>query len=310
MKSKYALDPEFHDIKDSKAANSSTFILKLGNMILRRQTSRVKADGIPVKKDSYRIKGYRGKDINVRVFSPENAVGELPCIVNFHGGAFVGEGMPHQIRYCLYFAEHVNCRVVFVNYTVALKMPFPTPVEDCFSSLLWVFDNAKMLGVDPSRVAVFGDSAGGALAAAVCQMTRDRGKEMPCFQMLIYPVTDSSQSSQSVKKYHDTPTFNSHGNKVMWDYYLKNGDFGTPQYAAPLLAECFDNLPPAYVEVAQFDCLHDEGVEYARKLQEAGVKTELREMPGSFHGYDIQDDREYSKKALAYRGEVFKKVFF
>lgn len=310
MKSKYPLDPEFADIPDLENNNSSRLALNMGNVLLKLQARQAKADNVSVTQRDEKIPGYLGKKIKVRIFSPVGEDGELPCIVNFHGGAFVGTGMRHQLRYCINFAEHARCRMIFVDYRLALRHPFPVPVEDCYAALVWTYENAERLGIDRERVAVFGDSAGGSLAAAVCQMARDRGSRIPCFQMLIYPVTDSTQTSNSVKRFTDTPGFNSVGNEAMWRYYLANGDFGMPQYAAPLLAESFENLPDAYVETAEFDCLHDEGIAYAEKLKQAGAKVEINETRGSYHGFDIQEDREYSKRMLSHRCDVMKKVFY
>ena len=310
MKSKYPLDPEFSDIKDQTSNNSSRFMLDLGNILLKIQAKQAKADGVSVTQEDIKIPGYKGKMIKARVFSPASADGKLPCIVNFHGGAFVGTGMRHQLRYCINFAQYSMCKVIFVDYRLALRHPFPVPVEDCYAALVWTYCNAEKLGIDRERIAVFGDSAGGALAAAVCQMARDRKTDIPCFQMLIYPVTDSTQTSESVKRCTDTPQFNSVGNAAMWKYYLADGDHGMPQYAAPLLASDFSRLPPAYIETAEFDCLHDEGVAYGEKLRAEGIDVEIYETRGSYHGFDIQEDREYSKRMLKYRCEVMKRVFY
>lgn len=310
--SKYPLHPDFADIKDSGKPVSSKLLFKIANKISRKQTEAVPVDESVVKEKSYTVRAYKGADINVRIYSPADAEdGEaLPCILNCHGGAFVGAWLPHQKGYCLFFAEKLHCRVIFADYRVAVDNPFPTPVEDCYAVLKWVADNCVSLGIDPARIAVFGDSAGGSLAAAVCLMSRDRNGPKICHQMLIYPVTDSSCSSKSAKEFTDVPEFNGLGNVVMWKWYLKNGDFGMPQYAAPLLADDLSGLPPAYVETAEFDCLHDEGVAYAEKLKAFGVEVELNETKGSYHGFDIKAERNYSKQMLAYRGEIMKKVFY
>lgn len=233
MLSKYPLDPEFFDVPDSGTPIESTLLLRIANIIMKRKAKKISADGDNVTEKNMKLPGYKGIPIRARFFSPAHVGIALPCIVNFHGGAFVGEGMPHQINYCLQFAKHAKCKVLFVEYHVALSHPFPTPVEDCYAALNWVFENAADLGIDPEQVAVFGDSAGGSLAAAVCQMARDRGTKLPCFQMLIYPVTDSRMITESAQKYVDVPEFNALGNRLMWKLYLKNGDFGMSQYAAP-----------------------------------------------------------------------------
>ena len=310
MNSKYPLHPDFAHIKDSKKNPESKLLLRVGNMLIRSQANKVKTDGNEVVEERRMIPGYEGAQIKIRVYSPVGVKEPLPCVVNFHGGAFVGDLMAHQIGYCLTFAKEVPCKVVAVEYRLALDYPFPYGVEDCYAGLQWVIQNAGILGIDPKRVSVFGDSAGGALAAAVCLMARDRKGLQPAFQMLIYPVTDSSCSSESARKYLDSPEFNGYGNIYMWKLYLANGDRGMPQYAAPLLAEDLSGLPPAYVESAEFDPLHDEGIAYARKLEAAGVPVELNETKGTYHGFDIQAELPYSKAMLKKRTEVLKKVFY
>lgn len=147
MKSKYPLDPEFADIPDLENNNSSRLALNIGNVLLKFQAKQAKADNISVTQRDEKISGYLGKKIKVRIFSPMGEDGELPCIVNFHGGAFVGTGMRHQLRYCINFAEHTRCRVIFVDYRLALRHPFPVPVEDCYAALMWTYDNAETLGI-------------------------------------------------------------------------------------------------------------------------------------------------------------------
>lgn len=308
--SKYLLHEDFSDVQDTKKGTESKLLLALGNMIVRAQTKKIKADNIKVTETKKKIPGYKGDMINIRIYSPTGAENELPCIVYFHGGAWVGDLLPHQANYGIYLAEQVKCKVVTVEYRLALRYPFPTGVEDSYAALQWVYENARELGADPSRIAVFGDSSGGNFAAAVCLMARDRGANIPCFQMLLYPAVDATCSTESSKRSLDTPEINSYGINYAWRLHLANGDFGMPQYASPLSAEDHSGLPEAYVETAEFDPLHDEGVAYAKKLEEAGVKVELNETKGSYHGFDIKLDRPYSQRALAHRAEVFKRVFY
>lgn len=307
--STYPLHDDFADIPNSKKGSESKLLLSIGNMLIRAQTKKIKADGVTVTETHKMIPGYKGDQIKLRIYSPAGCEEVLPCVVYFHGGAWVGDLLPHQANYGIYLAENVKCKYITVEYRLALKHPFPTGVEDSYAALQWVFEHVEELGVDPARIAVYGDSSGGNFAAAVCLMARDRGAKMPCFQMLLYPAVDASGSTDSAKNCLDTPELNSYGVNYAWRLHLANGDFGMPQYASPLFAEDHSGLPEAYVETAEFDPLHDEGVAYAKKLEEAGVKVELNETKGSYHGFDIKLDRPYSQKALAYRAEVFKKVF-
>lgn len=306
--STYALHPDFADIPNSKKGSDAKWLLKIANVIIRGQSKKWRADGVHTKETRLTIPGYQGALIKIRIYEPANTSGQLPCVVSFHGGAFVGDVMPHQINYCLKIAEQVPCKVVLVEYRLALDFPFPYGVEDSYAALQWVFDHAEDIGVDRNRIGVFGDSSGGNYAAAVCLMARDRKANLPCYQMLIYPAVDSSRSTPSARNCLDTPELNSYGVESAWKYYLQNGDQGMPGYASPYLAEDLSGLPPAYVETTEFDPLHDEDVLYAEKLQAAGVPVELNETKGSYHGFDIKLDRPYSQRALAHRIEVLKKV--
>ena len=308
--SKYALHPDFADIPDSKKGSDAKWLLKIGNRIIRAQSKKIKADGVKVVEESRTIPGYQGAQVKIRIYSPAGAEGPLPCVVNFHGGAFVGDVLPHQLNYCLKFAELVPCKVVLVEYRLALDFPFPYGVEDSYAGLQWVFEHASEIGVDENRIAVFGDSSGGNYAAAVCLMARDRKEHQPCYQMLIYPAVDSTRSTPSARNCLDTPELNSYGMESAWKYYLADGDHGMLGYASPLQAEDLSGLPAAYVETAEFDPLHDECVLYAEKLQAAGVPVERNDTKGSYHGFDIKLDRPYSQKALVHRAEVLKKVFY
>ena len=312
MESKYPLHPDFSDVKDSGKPVSSVLLFRLANLYSRKTVKKLPVDTGRISETFLKIPTCDGSEIDAIMYSPANAACDerLPCVINYHGGAYVGAWLPHQKNYCLKFVENVGCRVLFVDYRLAIDHPFPTPMEDCYAALKWAFENSGRLGIDPERIAVFGDSAGGTFAAAVCHLARDRGIRMPCFQMLIYPALDNSFTSESMIKYTDTPELNCEGTKLAWKFYLKNGDCGMRGYAAPMFAEDLSRLPPAYIETAEFDSLHDDGVNYAAKLRGAGIAVELNETEGSYHGFDIRSDREYSKRMLAYRCEVLKRVFY
>lgn len=235
-----------------------------------------------------------GTAISLTLYRPEGTEGTLPCLVYFHGGGFCLRDHGYIHNYAARYAQGAGCLVVFVHYRTAEAAPFPTPFEDCYTALRWVWDNASTLEIDRERIAVGGDSAGGALAAACALRARDENGPRLCFQLLIYPVTDSRMETPSMERYTDSPFWNRNLNREMWAMYLQKGDMGTPQYAAPMLAQDFSSLPSAYVEVEEFDCLHDEGIAYAGALA-AWVPVQLEDVKGTFHGFDFFADKKVAR---------------
>ena len=256
------------------------------------------------------IEGYEGASIEVLVMEPYGLTVPAPCLVYYHGGGFFFGAAGYHYKLARRYALEGGCKVVFVQYRLAPKHPHPIPSEDCYAGLQWVFEHAQQLSIDPARVAVAGDSAGGALAAAVCQMARDRGSSLPCAQLLIYPVTDRRMDYPSCRAYTDTPMWNARLSKKMWQGYVQDPAAPHMAYASPMEADTFEGLPPAYVETAEFDCLHDEGVAYALALQGAGVAVTLSETEGTMHGFDIVTKAPTTQAAIATRLAYLNKVFY
>lgn len=250
-----------------------------------------------------------GTPIRLTRYRPKGLDWAAPCLVYFHGGGFCMRDAGYIHRYAAHYAEGAQCEVVFVHYRTADIAPFPTPFEDCYAALRWVWDNAPRLRLDRTRIAVGGDSAGGALAAACALRSRDEDGPRLCFQLLVYPVTDCRMETASMRKYTDSPMWNAGLNQKMWELYLREGDHGVPQYAAPLLACDFSNLPPAYVEVEEFDCLHDEGIAYAKALEKAGVEVQIEDVNGTFHGFDFFADKEIAKVMAEKRIQALRDAF-
>jgi acetyl esterase/lipase len=177
---------------------------------------------------------------------------------------------------------------VSVDYRLAPEHPFPSGLEDCYAALLWLAKESGELGVDAERIAVFGQSAGGGLAAGLALLARDRGGPSLCFQLLGIPELDDRLETPSMVAFTDTPMWNRPSAERSWRYYLgeePNGD--TSVYAAPARAEDLSGLPPAYVSTCEYDPLRDEGMIYALRLLQAGVSVELHQFAGTFHGSTI-----------------------
>ena len=256
-----------------------------------------------------KVKSYDGADISVFVFDPYGLEEVAPCLVYYHGGGFFFEGAGYHYKLVKQYALEAECRVIFVQYRLAPKHPHPIPAEDCYAALCWTFKNANRLRINKEKIAVGGDSAGGALAAAVCQIARDRGTELPLSQLLVYPVTDRRMCYDSCHNYTNTPMWNAKLSVKMWQGYVQDENVSNIAYASPMEAVSFKDLPTAYVETAEFDCLHDEGVAYARALQAAGVQVILRETSGTMHGFDIVENAPTTKAAINSRISFLRECF-
>lgn len=221
--------------------------------------------------------------VPVRAFliSPKGEKRKLPCLVYFHGGGFVFKAARYHYRNAAAYAR-TGCRVLLVDYRLAPKYAYPVPNEDCFAAYAWAAEHAAELAIDPARLAVGGDSAGGCLAADVIFRAHRAGLPAPRFFMLVYPVLDRRMQMQSMQAFSDTPMWNARLNKKMRQYYLADG-----QYRSPAEEGDFSFFPPTYLETAEYDCLHDEGVAFAEKLREQHVPVTVRETSGTMHGYDI-----------------------
>lgn len=225
-------------------------------------------------------------EIPARAYSPVAAGGEpLPTLVFFHGGGFVIGGIDTHDGLCRMLANDSACRVISVEYRMAPEHKFPAAVEDAFAAVSWIEKNAAQLGVDANRLAVGGDSAGGNLAAVVTQLARDAGAPRLAFQMLLFPVTHIDADTVSRREFAEG--YFLEGKTIEWffDQYFEAGADTSDPKASPLLTEKFGGLPPAYVMVAGFDPLHDEGVAYAEKLRDAGVAVTLDDYPDMVHDF-------------------------
>jgi acetyl esterase len=231
------------------------------------------------------LPGPRGP-IRWRSYRPMNAPeGPLPTLIYCHGGGFVIGNIETHDSTCRRLANKSRCQVIAIDYRLAPEHPFPAPIDDGIAAFRHIRDNAAAFGVDAKRIAVGGDSAGGMLAAVICQMCRESREPGPAFQMLIYPATDSSKESGSRKSFAEGYFLDRELTNWFWDNYVPKGTDLTDLRLSPLLAKDFSGLPPALVLTAGFDPLRDEGRAYADRLIDAGVKTTYVNYPGTIHGF-------------------------
>jgi acetyl esterase len=219
--------------------------------------------------------------IAVRAYRPVTDE-TLPALVFFHGGGWtIGDLDTHDVV-CRQLAIGARCAVFSVDYRLAPESPFPAAVEDCISATKYVFKESRSLKIDPSRIAVGGDSAGGNLAAVVALALRGTGI---AFQLLIYPATDQRCEFPSHQKNGKGYLLTSEGIEYFRGCYLPNRKDWTDWRASPLLASDLSNLPPAFVLTAGYDPLVDEGRAYAEALAKAGVEVAYREYADMVHGF-------------------------
>jgi acetyl esterase len=238
-------------------------------------------------------------DLPIRIYSPARRTTSLGALVFFHGGGYVLGTLDNEELRCIHFAARVNCVVVSPDYRLAPEHPFPAAFDDAYRTLCWLAGEGPRLGVDIGRIAVGGISSGGGLAASIAQRARDaRGPEL-ALQLLLYPTLDSRLQTASNARFTDTPLWDAHSNRAMWQYYLGESDYPA-SYAAPALAESFEGLPPAMLAIAELDPLRDEAIEYAVALLKANVSVEIHLYAGTYHAFDyIAPFAQISQRALA-----------
>ena len=309
MRTKYPISREFFPFNMFAPPMSEKFV-RLAQKHMKTPGLLWKDPALDVKTRT--IPGYQGGEIEVSIITPKDLPSPAPCLVNFHGGGFVFEGYASHYRMAMAYAKEGRCKVVYVRYRLAPDHPFPVPQEDCFAALCWVHAHAAELGVAPGRIAVGGDSAGGTLSVVACLMARDRGAAVkPLFQLLVYPWLDGRNVSDSYRKYTDTPMWNATLSKKVGPIINPDPNAVPLAYRSPVEAESHADLPPAYVEVAEFDCLHDDGVLYAKLLRGNGIPVEFHESKGTMHGFDTVFNAPTSqamlKKRIAYIRQMFAK---
>jgi len=260
----------------------------------------------PVAKVENRtIPGPAGQ-IPVRVYTPSGA-GPHPGLVFFHGGGFVLCDLDSHDGICRSLTNAAGCVVVSVDYRLAPEHPYPAAPEDCYAATQWVAKNGSELGIDVSRLAIGGDSAGGNLTAVTALMARDRGGPALRFQLMIYPVTDCGTETASYRENGEGYFLTTGMMRWFWDKYLADPKQASEGYASPLRAADLGNLPPGLCITAGYDPLRDEGEAYAERLRNAGVDVRTSRYPGMFHGFlSMTAQLDKAREAIAEAGAALR----
>lgn len=245
------------------------------------------------------LPGPGGHQVRTLVFERPDRARPSGALLWIHGGGLIAGSPEMGNAKCSRFAAELDVVVVAPDYRLAPEHPFPNGLDDCAAALRWLHDQAESLGVDPDRIAVGGDSAGGGLAAALAQRSLDRGGPAIRFQLLQYPMLDDRTATVDT----DALMWSNRSNAYAWEAYLGHapGEVEHRPWAVPARRDDLAGLPPAWIGVGTEDLFHAEAVAYARRLEDAGVPCELHVEPGMYHGADLMAAKAPAMRAFRNR---------
>lgn len=249
------------------------------------QLQRPYPDGMQVEDTAITVAGPPQRTLALRVYRPRRASRPSPCVLYLHGGGFVKGSLESGDVIAWGVAEQVGVVVISLDYRLAPEHPYPAALEDCYATANHIAAHGAGFGVDGTRLAVWGDSAGGNLAAALCLMARDRGGPRLIAQALNYPCLTDDVTSAAYRAYAHSPGLTAASMDHNWGLYLAGHRPTREPYAAPLKAPDLAGLPPAHIHVAEIDPLADDGRAYAERLRAAGGAVELRIAERMIHGF-------------------------
>lgn len=281
-----------------------------------REQYQLRVDKLKFSEPIFRTENRRipgpASDLAIRIYTPREirTAEKLPVLMWFHGGGFVIGSIDTHDSVCRMLANQADCIVVSVDYRLAPESKFPAAVEDCEAALKWVALHAVEFGGDPACIAVGGDSAGANLATVIAILARDAAHPKLVFQLLIYPCTAPEPETASHHKFREGYVLTR--NTIVWFYrqYLKSGKDERDFRFAPLLLDDLSGLPEAFIVVAGYDPLRDEGVDYARRLIEAGNRVRLSNYDGMIHGFYLMGGAvDAARRAVSESAQVMREAF-
>ena len=279
-------------------------------------TQKMNIKKLPVDIDDQDIPVGPNGNVSIRIVRPKGSTENLPVVMYFHGGGWVLGNKNTHDRLIREIANGANAAVVFVNFTPSPEAKFPVALEEAYSATEYIAENGNNMNMDTSRIAVVGDSVGGNMATVLTMMAKERNGPNIIFQLLFYPVTDSSFYTSSYKQFATDYNLTREAMKWFWDNYLPDKQKRKDPKASPLRAtlEDLEGLPEAMIINGEFDVLRDEGEAYAHKLNDAGVKVTAVRYLGTIHDFvmlnplnDVPSTRAAIKQACEMLKEVFMK---
>jgi acetyl esterase/lipase len=303
VESRHLVDPELAHLLTQMPAfdmNAATLAM-VRAMQFPMQAQPTGAVAVAVDREERKLPGINGApNVRVLIYAPRAAARPAPAVLHIHGGGFlIGQPEMNDARNRL-LAHDMGCIVMSVDYRLAPETPFPGGIEDCYAALVWLHQRAGDMGIDPKRIAIVGESAGGGLAASLALLARDRDEVPVCFQQLIFPMLDDRTGSVGADHpYAGEFLWRPASNRFAWQSLLNAAPGGSDvsPYAAAARAENLAGLPPTFIAVGALDLFIEEDINYARRLLRAGVPTELHVYPGAFHGYQMAPQARVARQA-------------
>jgi acetyl esterase/lipase len=310
MSTRYLVDPELLPLIDSfppmvLSGESLPMIRKALPAMLAAQP----LPELPVRMQDVHIpSGEEGRTIRCMMIQPTTTVSNAPAILHFHGGGHV-LGVPEMNKAQLMrWAHELDCLVLSVDYRLAPETPFPGPMDDGYAALRWMHEQADVLGIDRRRIAVSGESAGGAMAACLSLMARDRGKYPIAFQHLEQPrLEDRLPSAKNANPFTGEFVWTRANSIYCRAQYMNKGE--RSPYASAARATDLSGLPSAYIAVGSLDLFVDECLVYAARLVKAGIPTEMIVYPGCFHGFKMAAGTKIVERAEADNVATLRRAF-
>ena len=245
-----------------------------------------------------------GSTLVVYLYHPHRRRKGGAALLHSHGGGMIMGSAPEHHARAAGYARDLGVLVASVNYRLAPEYPFPAALEDVHAAYRWLLSKAEAVGINPMRITVGGDSAGGGLTASLCQRIHDAGDPAPVLQILVYPMLDDRTGRSGYESIRGQLVWTPASNRFGWSSYLGGQPTGDapPEHAVPARRKDLTGLPPAWIGVGTLDLFHDEDLEYGRRLRAAGVPCEIVEVDGAFHGFDAMFPE--AAIARAFRGKM------
>lgn len=276
---KYAINKEFGLYRKFKPP-INRFALRLAKLALSVMPKGMHSSKL-LKIQRVKVPCSDGKKIKLYVIRKKGEEGNVPVIFNIHGGGFVFKGSPHHYKLAKQYALQTGAAVVYVDYRLAFDNAYGVTLADCVTAYKFITEHAEQFNLG-KEIILAGDSAGGYLSVALTKECAQQNLSMPIAELLVYPAADPDMTTQSMQAYPDTPMWNATNNRKMWPIYSRGNAVYNP------LQDDLSFMPMTYIETAEYDCLHDEGVMLYERILECGGQAELYQTKGTMHGYDIK----------------------